>query len=106
MYLSKVRTANPKIKRLRELIHKHYRFYNDGDAFTISGIRVKSTPYGRRLSHYELEETNKGLHLLEDTIEKLTLQILTLTADERRRPTDQYGRVFRHPQNVPGFMDI
>ncbi len=110
VYLSRVKSANTKIKQLREFIHKHYRYYNDGDAFTISGVRAKTEKYSRQAHSYiplgmnELSETNRALHLIEDKISNLTMQIAALTREERTRPTDQYGRIHRSglPKNITG----
>lgn len=114
LYLSRVKAVNPKIKRLRELIHKHYRYYNDGDSFTIGELRAKNAwKYSRAAQTYikttnvrEVEETNRALHILENTIASLANQIYDLTKEERSRPVDQYGRIFRHPQNIPGYINI
>lgn len=112
LYLAKTKAANPKIKRLRELIHKHYRFYNDGDSFTIGEYKAiyskwkhyasgKST--NTPLSYYEIERTNIALHKLEKEISDLTYKIYSLTKEERARPVDQYGRIHRSlPENFTG----
>jgi hypothetical protein len=105
VYLSRVKAANPKIKQLRELIHKHYRFYNDGDSFRIAGLSAgyKKTPrdkWGNPL--YIKPYTNQALKMLEDKIASLTILIYRLTADERSRPVDQYGRI--HRPKLPSFL--
>jgi len=98
VYLSRVKAANPKIKQLRELIHKHYRFYNDGDSFRIGGLTAgyEKSPKDKWGNPYIFKPyTDKALKMLEEKISNLTYQILDLTAEERRRPVDQYGRVHR-----------
>ncbi len=110
LYLSRVKAANPKIKLLRELIHKHYRLYNDGDSFRIGGFKAQSSSkYNRQAEKYfritdrEVEESNHALHLIEDKISNLTMQIAALTREERSRLTDQYGRVHRALPEHLGF---
>jgi hypothetical protein len=103
-YLSRVKAANPKIKQLRELIHKQYRFYNDGDSFRISGLTAgyERKPRDRWGNPYIfMPNTDQALKVLEDKIASLTILIYRLTADERSKPVDQYGRVHR---NIPSFL--
>jgi len=88
------------------LIHKHYRFYNDGDSFRIGGMTAgyERTPRNKYGSPYIFKpDTDKALKMLEGEISNLTMQIVALTKEERSRPTDQYGRIHRALPEHLGF---
>ena len=84
------RGTKGKLNELGGLFRKHYRFYNDGDAFTYKKVRVGESSTGmRRVSsgrivkierHYHnVERDNELLRTLEDDMARRIEELWVLT---------------------------
>lgn len=72
-----------KLKELQNLLHRHYRFYNDGDAFRYKGHYVGSSSRlggmrGGRY-YYNVEQDNKMLKIFEKDIANRIEELWVLT---------------------------
>ncbi|MCK5022664.1 MAG: hypothetical protein KAS04_00685 [Candidatus Aenigmarchaeota archaeon] len=74
------RGTKVKLNRLGSLMHRHYRFYNDGDAFTYRNQRVGMSS-GRWPSeyYYNIENDNKLLRQMENEMAELIGELWILT---------------------------
>ena len=69
-----------KLNRLGSLMHRHYRFYNDGDAFTYKRQRVGMySGTGRSMYYYNIENDNKLLKQMENEMAELIEELWVLT---------------------------
>ena len=74
------RGTKGKLNRLGSLMHRHYRFYNDGDAFAYKKQRVgMSSSTGRSRYYYNIENDNKMLRLMENEMAELIEELWVLT---------------------------